>query len=84
MRTRRIQCDPLGEELENLILVLLEKPSLSGDMWFDLLDVRLENLGCKGCHKGLCERTIFFLQRLGSCDGLPNLGKELAPHSTAA
>jgi hypothetical protein len=64
-RTRRIQYEPLGEELENLILALLGKPSLSGDIQFDLLDVHLENLGCKGCHKVLCERAIFFLQRAG-------------------
>jgi hypothetical protein len=52
------QKDPLSEELENLILALLGKPSLSGVLRFDMLDVRLENIGCNAVTK-CCVNTLY-------------------------
>ena len=60
-----IQHEPLGEELENLILALLGKPSLSRDIQLDLMEVHLHNFGRKRCRKVLCELSIFLLQRAG-------------------
>jgi hypothetical protein len=61
----RKQYEPLSKELENLVLALLGKPCLSGDIQFNLLKVHLHNLGCKLCRKVLCELPIFMLQRAG-------------------
>ena len=45
--------EPLGEELKDLVLAFLGKPSLSRDIQLDLLKVDLENFGRKVCHKVL-------------------------------
>ena len=60
-----MQHEPLGKELENLVLAFLRKPSLSGDIQFDLKKVHLHNLGRKRCRKVLCELSVFSLQRAG-------------------
>jgi len=53
--------EPLGEELKDLILAFLGKPSLSGDIQLDLMEVDLENFWRKVYHKVLCKRPVFFL-----------------------
>jgi hypothetical protein len=58
-----MQYEPLGKELENLVLAFLRKPSLSGDTQFDLMKVHLHYLRRKRCRKVLCELSVFFLQR---------------------
>ena len=60
-----MQYEPLGKELENLVLAFLGKPSLSGDIQFDLMKVHLHDLGRKRCRKVLCELSVFSLKRAG-------------------
>jgi hypothetical protein len=56
-----MQYEPLGKELKNLVLAFLRKPSLSGDIQFDLMKVDLHYLGRKRRRKVLCELSVFSL-----------------------
>jgi hypothetical protein len=58
---RGMQYEPLGKELKNLVLAFLRKPSLSGDIQFDLMKVDLHYLGRKRRRKVLCELPVFSL-----------------------
>lgn len=53
--------EPLGEELKDLVLAFLGKPSLSRDIQLYLLKIDLENFGRKVSHKVLRKRPVFFL-----------------------
>jgi hypothetical protein len=78
------QKDPLSEELKNLILALLEKPSLSGDIQFNMLDVRLENIGYNAFTKCYANVPYSFCNGQVAVMNCQTWGKELVPHSTAA
>ncbi len=72
--TEIIQHEPLCEELENLVLALLGQPCLSRDVYFDLMQIYLEDLGCKRFYKVVCKSPVFVLQRAGELRGIAEPG----------